>query len=91
MSAVLFDGENMIADYVLATPKDNLEHFMIMLKALIEPLKDKAKATGAVIKGIGIGVAGMLDFKENKIVEAPNLPLLNGFKLPDNLSARLGL
>ena len=77
MSAVLFDGEKVLADYVLATPKDNREHFMIMLKALIEPLEDKAKADGAVIKGIGLGIAGMLDYKENMIVEAPNIPILN--------------
>ncbi|MFA6306502.1 MAG: ROK family protein [Patescibacteria group bacterium] len=91
MSAVLFDGEKVIADYVLATPKDDLEHFMIMLKALVEPLMDKAKAGGGVIKGLGVGIAAMLDYKENKIVEAPNLPLLNGLKLPENLAAKLGI
>lgn len=91
MSAVLFDGEKVLADYVLATPKDNLEHFMIMLKALIEPLQDKAKANKIVIKGIGLGIAAMLDFEEKKIVEAPNLPVLNGLNLPANLAAKLGL
>jgi len=91
MSAVLFDGEKVIADYVLATPKDDLEHFMIMLKALIEPLQNKVKAGGGIVKAMGVGIAGMLNYKENKIVEAPNLPLLNGLKLPENLSARLGI
>lgn len=91
MSAILFDGKNVMADYILATPKDNLEHFMIMLKALIEPLLDKAKADSGIIKGMGVGIAGMLNFKENKIVEAPNLPLLNGLKLPENLTAKLGV
>jgi glucokinase len=91
MSAILFDGKNVVADYVLATPKDNLEHFMIMLKALIEPLLDKAKADNGIIKGMGVGIAGMLNFKENKIVEAPNLPLLNGLKLPENLATKLGI
>ena len=91
MSAVLFDGEKVLADYMLATPKDNLEHFMIMLKALVEPLEQKAKAGGLAIKGIGVGIAGMLDFADNKVAEAPNLPLLNGLKLPENLAARLGV
>lgn len=89
MSAVLFDGENAAADYTLATPKDDLEHFIIMLKALIEPLLAKAKP--ALVKGLGLGLAGMLNFKENKIAEAPNLSLLNGFKLSDDLAARLGV
>ncbi len=91
MSAVLFDGEKVLADYVLTTPKDNLEHFMIMLKALVEPLQDKAKSSGVIVKGIGAGIAAMLDFKENKVAEAPNLPLLNNLKLSENLAARLGV
>lgn len=91
MSAVLLDGERVTADYTLATPKDDLEHFLIMLKALLEPLLDKAKAGGSMVKGLGLGMAGMLDLKENKIAEAPNLPLLNGFKLSADLAAKLGV
>lgn len=91
MSAVLFDGEKAAADYTLATPKDNLEHFLIMLKALIEPLLDKTKVGGDLVKGLGLGIAGMLAFKENRIAEAPNLPFLNGFKLSADLAATLGV
>ena len=32
---------------------------------------------------------GMIDYKENKIIDCPNLSLLNGIKLPENLSSRL--
>ncbi|MDD4901112.1 MAG: ROK family protein [Patescibacteria group bacterium] len=91
MSAVLFDGKNVVADYLLATPKDDLEHFMIMLKALIEPLLDRAKKEKIPIKGVGVAVAAELDYQENRIVDAPNLPLLNGQKLSVNLAARLGM
>ncbi len=91
MSAVLFDGQKVVADYVLATPKDDLEHFMIMLKALVEPLLDKAKSGGGVVDGMGIGIPGTLDFNDNKIVETQNLPILNGLKLSDSLSVKLGL
>lgn len=91
MSAVLFDGENAVADYLLATPKDDLEHFMIMLKALIEPLQDRANKDKVVVKGIGLGVAAELDYKENKVLEAPNIPFLNGQKLSLNLADRLGI
>ena len=31
MSAVLFDGAKVAADYLLATPKDNFEHFIFIL------------------------------------------------------------
>jgi len=91
MSAVLFDGQKVLADYVLATPKDNLEHFMIMLKALVEPLQDKAKADDGTVQGIGVGLPGVLDYKENKVLSAQNLPILNGLQLPENLAARLGV
>ena len=36
MSAVLFDGENIVDNYTLATPKDTLDGFMIMIKALVD-------------------------------------------------------
>jgi len=91
MSAVLFDGKNVVADYLLATPKDDLEHFMIMLKALVEPLQDRANKDKVVVKGIGMCVAAELDYKENKVLEAPNIPFLNGQKLSLNLAARLGV
>ena len=91
MSAVLFDGGKVVADYLLATPKDNLEHFMIMLKALIEPLQNRAEKDKALVKGIGIGVAAELDYEENKVLEAPNIPFINGQKIPLNLAARLGV
>ncbi|OGF30148.1 hypothetical protein A3H09_02000 [Candidatus Falkowbacteria bacterium RIFCSPLOWO2_12_FULL_45_13] len=91
MSAVLFDGQEVVADYLLATPKDNLEHFMIILKALIEPLQDRAGKDKIVVKGIGLGIAAELDYKENKALEAPNLPFINGQNLAANLAARLGL
>ncbi|MBU0636855.1 ROK family protein [Patescibacteria group bacterium] len=91
MSAVLFDGAKILADYTLATPKDNLEHFMIMLNALIEPLLDKARQDQVLVKNIGVGVAAILDYQEKKVLNAPNIPLLNGQKLLACLETRLNL
>jgi len=81
ISAVLFDGVKVLADYTLATPKDTLDHFIIMLNAVIEPLLDKAKQSKIKINGIGLGIPGMLDYEENKIILCPNAPLLNNIKL----------
>lgn len=91
MKAALFDGKEVISDYLLATPKDNLEHFMIMLFALIEPLIEKAKTEKIKIKGIGLGIAGILDIKEEKIIECPNIPILDGIGLADLLWKKTGL
>jgi glucokinase len=91
MKAVLFDGEKVIADYLLATPKDNLNHFSIMLYALVEPLLKKAKQEKARVKGIGLGVAGIMDDKDKKIIESPNIPILNGVKLNSPLEKKTEL
>lgn len=89
MSAVLFDGKNVLADSTLATPRDNLNHFLIMLDALIEPLKDKAKADRIKIKGMGLGIPGVLNKEENKILKCTNVPILDGVELAKNLEEKL--
>jgi len=91
MSAVLFDGVQVIADYKLATPKDTLDHFMIMLNALIEPLIERAHKDKIKIKGVGLGVAGVLDYKEEKILISPNIPLINNFKISEQLKEKINL
>jgi len=91
MNAVLFNGQKVVADYKLATPKDNLEHFMVILNALIEPLMERAKKDKVKVKGIGLGIAGAHDYKERKVEKSPNMPLVNGVKLADQLEAKVGL
>jgi glucokinase len=91
MSAVLYNGSKVIADYILATPKDTIEHFIIMLQALVEPLLERAKADKAKVTGIGMGVAGVHNYREGKVLISPNIPLINNQKLPSMLSAKVGL
>ena len=90
MSAVLFDGAQVIADYTLATPKDDLNNFLSMLGALIEPLKERAKKEKIKIKGIGIGLPGVIDNRDQKIYNAPNLPFLNGLKIQELIKQKIG-
>lgn len=89
MKAVLFDGADVVMDYKLATPKDTLEHFLIMLNALAEPLFNKAQADKAKVKGIGLSIAGILDYKEKKVLKANNIPIIDGVKLGDLLSVKI--
>lgn len=88
MTGVLFDGNKVLADLTLATPKDDLSHFLIMVKALIEPLEERAKKDKVKISGIGIGVPGILDLAGTKILRCANLSLLDGIKLGDELKNR---
>jgi len=88
MLAVLFDLEKKeaIADYKLATPRDNLDKFLIMLWALIDPLLERAKKDKAKVSRIGIGVPGMMDApmsnnNDGKIAKCPNLEILDEVSL----------
>ncbi len=91
MKAVLWDGKKILEDYALATPQGNREHFLIMLKALINPLMEKAKENKNKVQGIGVGIAGLCDEKGQKIVLAPNIPILNGFNLSEKLKEEFDL
>jgi glucokinase len=81
MCGILFDGERVLADYVLATPKDSLEHFMIMVKALIEPLEEKAAESKMAVSGIGLGIAAALDSTRQWALFAPNIKILNNVNI----------
>jgi len=89
MSAVLFNGKQVLADYTLATPKDDLNKFIVMLGALIEPLRDKAKKDKVKIGGLGIGIPGVINLNEGKIVACRNVPILNGLKIVDLIKEKV--
>jgi glucokinase len=91
MSGILFDGKNVIADYVLATPKDNLEHFLIMIQALVEPLLEKAKELKVKVSGVGLGIAGVIDYEQKKMLRSPNIPIIDGVKVGELLAQKIGL
>lgn len=90
MKAVLFNGTKVIEHFTLGTPKDNLEHLLIMISALIEPLLEHAKKDKIKIAGIGLSIAGPVDFVEQKIVRSPNIPILDGVKLGQIIEKRFG-
>ncbi len=54
-------------------------------------LQAEAKSIGETIRGIGLGVAGPLDFASGVVSEAPNLPGWRNIPLRDRLSAAVGL
>lgn len=91
MAGILFDGSKAIFDYSLGTPKDNLEHFMVMLVALIEPLADKAKELKVKVEGVGLGIAGVINPEENRMLKSPNIPIIDGIKVANLLEQRIGL
>ncbi len=92
IAAVLLDSKNRIVEsLILATPKDSLDHFLIMMKAASDPLLEKISALKGTLAGIGIGAPGPIDHEKEQVIVAPNLPLLNRAKLGTLLLEQLQL
>lgn len=91
MRSIIFNGQKVLADYSLATPKDNLDHFLIMAQALVEPLIEKAKNEKLKIEGIGISLAGVPDKDKQSILKSPNIAIIDGIKIPAILESKLNL
>ena len=89
--AILFDGKKVLSEDTLATPQDSLTHLMVMLSALVDPLLEKAKKDRAEIKGIGVGIPGVINFVKKKIVKTPNVPILDGVDLEEKLKEKFNL
>ncbi len=91
MSAVLFDGENIIDDYTLATPKDTIDRFMVMLKALIDPLLERAKENKKKVEMIGLGIPGTIDISRRKVLNSPNLEIIKNIDVAVKLEEFISL
>lgn len=90
IAGVLLDDKNkVVEEIILATPKDSLEHFLIMVSAVIDPLlKTITKRNGRLL-GIGVGAPGPIDHTKQQIIVAPNLPLLNKLKLGELITKQI--
>ena len=86
MSAVLFDGARVLADDTLATPKDSLDHFLVMVKAITESMLGKAKELKVKVNSLGLSVAGVIDYVEKRMIKSPNISIIDGVKLGEQIS-----
>ncbi len=85
ISAVLLDGRKIIDDYLLSTPWNSLDDFLVMLKALVDPLLKRAKQDKVKVSMIGMGVPAVLDKSRRQILASPNLKIINGLALADKI------
>ena len=90
IAAVLLHNQKVIESSILATPKDSFEHFLIMIKAALDPLLARLEVAKGVLAGIGLGIPGVIDFEKEEIVIAPNLRFLDKIKLIPALRELLG-
>lgn len=81
---VLIKNKKVIRVVRIDTPKSKRELIKVLIEN-INSLKNSLK-----IEGIGIGVAGALDRKRERILNSPNLKYLNNFPLAKILEKDLG-
>lgn len=91
IAGVLLLNNKVVENSVLATPKDTLDHFLIMSQAVLEPLLHKVEKNKGEIIGLGIGIPGVIDIPKQKIINVPNVPILNKQKLGELLKERLNM
>lgn len=91
IAAALLRNGRLIESSILATPQDSLEHFIIMVKAAIDPLLAHIEKTKGKLVGIGIGVPSVVNPVTGELMTAANLPILKGAKLAALLTDQLAL
>lgn len=73
-----------------ATP--NSENIIEIVRAIVEAARECRKnSAGFQIKAIAAAVPGTIDFKNGKVIKAPNLPGLNDFSIIAALEKELGI
>jgi glucokinase len=73
IDGILFDGKKVVKELKILTPKSAAD-FAYDLKHLAAFL-----ALGQKIKGIGIGMAGVIDVRRQAAVYSPNIKFINNF------------
>ncbi|MEA3449723.1 MAG: ROK family protein [Patescibacteria group bacterium] len=91
IKGILFDGEKIITDHELGTPKDNLKHFLVIIKAVVDPLLEKTKELKVKINGIGVGVAGIINADKTINLHSPNISIINNINLPEKIEELFNL
>lgn len=90
IAGVLIDEKNKVIEHItLATPRDNLDHFLIMVSATVDPLIKTIEKKKGHLLSLGIGIPGPIDYEKNEVVVAPNLKFLNRRKIVDLLREKI--
>ena len=62
-----------------------------MIRALVEPILERAKELKVKVAGIGLGVAGVIDYAEDKMLASPNIPIIDNVKLSAKVEEMMGI
>ena len=79
----LIDGEHRLVFRSKAATPPRMKELLELIRELWEGLKKKE---GKRIRAVGFGVPGIFSLKEQKILQSPNYPELDGFDLKTALT-----
>lgn len=91
INGVLFGDGEVIENFQVATPTDNLSHLMIMIKAVLDPLLERAEKDHKKVEFLGVGVPGTVNHKAERIITCTNMTILDEVKLLTRLRNELNL
>ena len=91
INGVLFANGEVAENFQVATPTDNLGHLIIMIKAVLDPLRERAAQDHQTIDFLGIGVPGTVNQRAERVVACINMPILDNIKLLARLRNELEL
>jgi predicted NBD/HSP70 family sugar kinase len=91
INGVLFGAGVVIENFQVATPTDNLSHLMIMLKAVLDPLIERAIKDNKKVEFLGVGVPGTINHRAERIITCTNISILDDVKLLTRIRNELNL
>ncbi|MCX7823408.1 MAG: ROK family protein [Syntrophobacterales bacterium] len=93
LSLVGKDGRiySMVKREINETSRDDAHVFLASVKAWCIELFEYAKESRLSVLGVGLGVAGKIDYRRGLILFSPNLPVSHNISLVSELSSSLSL
>lgn len=86
INAIVFNDGKVLKNAKILTPKRSQKKFLEELETLVAKLISDINKKE--ILGIGCGVAGVLDLKNEVVLKSPNLKILDGFNIKNWLSKK---
>lgn len=92
LKAALVAGGEILETVSATTPVEQSQAEAIQVMAgLIEKLKDAAAHRQQSVSGVGMGIAGLVDYTRGHVITCPNLPNWTDFPLAQLLGEKVGL
>lgn len=89
-AAVVTDTGEIVNKFVASTPR-TADLIVDALVRIVSNLVSKSGIEPSRIKGIGLGVPGPVDFKEQQIIKLTNIPSVTGLKIGDEVTKKTGI